>query len=594
MRSKRFSKAAVGGVAVLSLVLSACGGGTDDGDGGDGIKGAEGVEAAFDAASEGVVNKSDKAGGTLKFGIIDDLDSTDPGDTYMAAGNNFIRLYSRMLMTYCSKPGEAGLEPCPDIAAGPGEATDGNKTWTYKLKKGLKYENGEEIKAEHIKYAVARTFDRGVLRNGPSYFTQMLDAEGYKGPYKQKNLDDFKGIETPDDYTIVFKLKEAFPEFDQLVMFSGQTTPIPQDADKGAKYREHPLSSGPYKFEGNYKPGKGGTLVKNDEWAADTDPNRSQLPDKITLTAGMKQEEIDNQLLDGDLHVDLSGKGVAEAARQTILTDPENKKNADNPYAGFHWYVGINTEVVPNVECRKAIIYAANRDGMWRAFGGEVGGEMAHAITPPDIPGSEKHDDLYPAKPGFKGDPVKAKEALKKCGKPDGFPVNLAFRSDRPAEKLVAEALEESLGKVGITVSIKGSPTATHNNEQWGSPSFQKKNKLALGTYGWAPDWPTGYGFLQPLTDGKAIVDTGNANSSNLDDPEINKLWNEVVNETDQAKREEIYTAIDRKVLEQAAILPNVYAKSLLFRPPTLTNVYFHSGLSSYDYANLGVDESAG
>lgn len=585
MRSQKFSKMAVGGVAVLSLVLSACGGGGDDGGG------AEGVQAEYDAGTKGIVNKSEKTGGELKFGFSDKFDSTDPGDTYMAAGNNFIRLYSRMLMTYCSEPGDAGTKACPDLAEAPGKASDGNKTWTYKIKKGVKYEDGTEVKAEDIKYAVARTFDRGVLRNGPSYFTQMLDAGKYKGPFKEKDLDKFTGIETPDDYTLVFKLKEAFPEFNELVMFSGQTSPVPAKKDKGAKYKNHPISTGPYKWDGNYKAGKGGKLVKNDQWDAKSDENRSQLADSVSLTEGMKQEEIDQQLLSGDLHVDVAGTGVLETARQEILTDPQKKKNADNPYAGFHWFVPINTEVVPNIDCRKAIIYAADRDAMWRAYGGEVGGEIAHSITPPDIPGRQAQDDLYPAKPGYKGDVKKAKDALKKCGKPNGFPVNLQYRSDRPKEKLVAEALEESLGKAGIKVSVKGVPTAQHNNETWGSPKYQKDHKLAMGTYGWAPDWPTGYGFLQPVTDGKAIVPTGNANAANLKNKEVDKLWAEVVTESDKAKREKIYADIDRKVLEEAAILPNVYAKSLLYRPETLSNVYFHKGLSSYDYANLGVSE---
>ena len=57
----------------------------------------------------------------------------------------------------------------------------------------------------------------------------------------------------------------------------------------------------------------------------------------------------------------------------------------------------------------------------------------------------------------------------------------------------------------------------------------------------------------------------------------------------DPAAREKIYQQIDRKILEQAAIMPNVYAKSLLYRPPSLTNVYFHRGFGMYDYANLGV-----
>lgn len=585
MKSSKIRLAGTAMAAALSLVLAACGGG--DGTDGDG----EGAPVEFDAGSTGVVNASDTTGGTLKFAVSDDFDSTDPGNTYYAFSNNFLRLYSRMLMTYASKPGTEGLQPSPDLAEAPGVSSDENKTWTYKLKEGIKYEDGTEVKAADIKYAVARTFDRGVLRNGPAYFSSLLDAEGYEGPFKDKDLDNFKGIETPDDYTVVFKLKDPFPEFNELVTFSGQTAPVPAAKDKGERYALHPMSTGPYKFEGNYRPGKGGTLVRNEHWDPATDPNRKQLPDTITVAAGVDANELDNQLLEGQVHIDLAGSGVQDAARQKILTDPELKALADNPLAGFHWYIPINIKNIPNVECRKAIIYAADRDAMWRAYGGDVGGEMATSIQPPNIAGRQPVEDLYPAEPGYKGDEVKAKEALEKCGEPDGFETVMSFRSDRPKEKAVAEAVQQSLDKVGIKLTLKGYPAGTYTGEQFGSPSFVNKNKIGLGTYGWAPDWPTGYGYLQAITDGKAIIPAGNANPSELDDPEINKLWNDVVKIADPADREEIYNQIDRKALEQAAILPNVYAKSLLFRPESVTNIYFHHGFAMYDYANLGVSE---
>lgn len=185
----------------------------------------------------------------------------------------------------------------PDLAEAKGVATDGGKTWTYKLKRGVKYEDGTEIKAKDIKYAVGRTFDRAVLHNGPSYFPQLLDAEGYKGAFKDKNLDNFKGVEVPDDYTVVFKLKAPFSEFDQVVGFSGQTAPVPADKDKGIRYGMHPVSSGPYKLEGDYQPKKGGTLVRNPNWDPATDPNRKQLPDKIEVQSGLKAEEIDSRVI---------------------------------------------------------------------------------------------------------------------------------------------------------------------------------------------------------------------------------------------------------------------------------------------------------
>src|SRR5690606_32232190 len=196
MRVRPKPMALSSGLVALSLGLAACGGGGDVGDGGDG--------AAYIAAIENIVNPSDNKRGAPRIAIRRDTDSTDPGNMYYAWSTNFVRLYPRMLLTYPAKPGDEGRKPAPALAEDLGTPSDDYKPWTYKLKRGQKYEDGTEIKAADIKYAVARTFDRSVLRSGPSYFADMLDAGDYKGPYKDKNLDNFKGVTTPDDYTVVF------------------------------------------------------------------------------------------------------------------------------------------------------------------------------------------------------------------------------------------------------------------------------------------------------------------------------------------------------------------------------------------------------
>lgn len=580
LRRPKVLTAAAAGAVALSLGLSACGGGTEETSGNE----------VSNAAIGKIHNASDKKGGVLKMATSSDIDSTDPGNMYYAWSNNFTRLYSRMLLTYPAKPGPDGFKPVPDIAEALGTPNGDKTEWTYKLKRGLKYEDGSEIRAEDIKYAVARTFDRGVLRNGPQYFSDLLDAEDYKGPFKDKDLDNFKGVSTPDDHTVVFHLNKPFAEFNELVTFSGQTTPVPQDKDKGERYGLHPVSSGPYKWEADYQPNKGGTLVRNEHWDPATDPNRKQLPDKIQLIAGMNPDELDNQLLKGDIHVDLAGSGVQDNGRKTLLSNAEHRKNADNPPGGFHWYLPVNTQVIDNVECRKAVVWATNRDALWRAYGGDVGGELATSVMPPNIEGREKGKDYYTkAEKGYTGDVAKAKEALKACGKPDGFETKMVYRSDRPKEKAVAEAMQEALGRAGIKLQLQGYPANTYTNEQFGSPDFNKKENIGLGTYGWHADWPTGYGYLQAISDGDAIIPAGNANPSALDDEQINKWWDEVLTVEDPAARNKIYNQIDDRIREQAAIVPNVYAKSLLFRPENLTNVFFHEGYGMYNYSTLGL-----
>lgn len=591
MKTPKVVTIATVGAVALSLGLAACGG-DDSSD-----KGGKGGSGKFGAAVGSVVNASDHKGGVLTMAQPDDYESLDPANIYYAYGMNSIRLWSRTLVTYTSKPGLEGTKPSPDLAESLATPSNGNKTWTFKLKKGLKYEDGTEIKAKDVKYAVARTYDRSILRNGPSYFQQMLDmpkdSKGtpkYPGPFKNKNLDAFTAVETPDDYTVVFKLGAPFSEFNEVVMFSGQTAPVPAAKDTGSRYGQHPVSSGPYKLETDYKPKTGVTLVRNTNWDQASDPNRKQLPDKIDIKSGLAAEEIDQRLINGTVQVDLPGTGVQATARQKLLTDTKLKGNSDNPESGFDWYIAINTTNIPNVECRKAIIYAADRQALYRAYGGEVGGTPMTSVMPPLIPGREPGTEYYTkADPNYTGDVAKAKEALTKCGKPQGFSTTMLFRNDRPKEQAEAEAMEQSLSRVGIKLTLKGYPHGTYTNEQLGSPDFNKRNGVGLGTYGWASDWPTGYGYLQPITDPKAIVPTGNANTSELRDPEVKKMWDDVVKLPDANERAKVYNKIDDRVRQLAAIVPNVYAKSLLYRPTNLTNVYFHVGYGMYDYANLGV-----
>src|SRR5215212_5675368 len=188
-----------------ALVVSACGGGGGTSNQGSGNQSGS---AEFNAASTSIVNPSETKGGTLKFANPADWDSLDPADTYYAYSWNFIRLYGRSLMMFKSAPGKEGNTLVPDLAEAPGQASDGAKTWTYKLRKGVKFEDGTEITSADVKYDVLRSTDKTTFPNGPTYWEAVLDLpEGYKGPYKSKDVNTDSAIETPDKYTIVFHTK---------------------------------------------------------------------------------------------------------------------------------------------------------------------------------------------------------------------------------------------------------------------------------------------------------------------------------------------------------------------------------------------------
>ncbi|WP_433518471.1 ABC transporter substrate-binding protein [Nonomuraea sp. CA-143628] len=576
---------AVAITAALALAVSACGGGGSAKKTGGST--AEAPASQYNAGVTQVVNPSDKTGGTLRMGMPGDFDSVDPGDQYYGYSWNFSRLYTRALTMFKPVPGEEGLKLVGDLAEDLGKPSDGGKTWTYKLRKGVKFEDGTPVTSKDVKYAVARSLDKEILPSGPTYFNDWLDNGDYTGPYKMKDkLDSWKGIDTPDDQTVVFHLKKAYGGFDYFAMLPS-TAPVPAAKDTGTKYKEHPVSTGPYMFKA-HELGKRIELVKNTNWDAATDPNRKQLNDSVEVLLGQNEDDLDQRLLSGKIDVKINSTGVGANARKTLLTDDKVKQYADSAPLDRTWFTNLNADVPPldNIHCRKAVLYAADRSAIQGAYGGpDAGGEVALSLMPSKMTGYEKND-LYGVEANPGGDVAKAKEELKACGKPDGFATTISFRVERAAEKQTAEALQQSLGRVGIKLEVKGFPQGDYFKLYAGKPDFAKKNGLGLMVYGWGADYPEGFGFFQQIVDSRVIRAAGNTNLG-VKDPEIDKLVDQAAAEQDATKRNAIWASVDKKVMDDAFILPYVWAHGLFYRPPTLKNAFVSQNFGMYEYLTL-------
>jgi len=200
-----------------------------------------------------------------------------------------------------------------------------------------------------------------------------------------------------------------------------------------------------------------------------------------------------------------------------------------------------------------------------------------------------KKADTYPS-PGNRGDLAKAKEQLTACGKPGGFAMKLGARGDRPKEIADAQAIQQSLAKAGIKVEIKQYPAGDYFNKYAGAPSYVKQNGLGLMMMKWGADWPTGFGFLQQIIDGRSIKPSGGTNLQETNLPEINAMFDKVSAESDINKRNAVYTQIDQAAMNDAGIVPLTYSNQLLFRPANVTNVFVTAAYSGqYSYLNLGV-----
>ncbi|MFC8453713.1 ABC transporter substrate-binding protein [Kitasatospora sp. NPDC057223] len=548
-----------------------------------------GPTAGFDAAVGKVANPSAEKGGTLKLWSGFDLDSLDPARAYYSSTWNFERFYARTLLAYDAKPGKEGLQLVPDLAtAQPAVSADG-RTYTFRLRPGLKFEDGSAITSKDVKYGVERVFAQDVLPGGPTSLINELDqGQNYKGPYTDTDPGrlGLKSVTTPDDSTVVFSLAKPNADFPYLLAM-GSASPVPQKLDTGAKYADKPVSSGPYRFS-SAQPGKAYELVRNENWDQSTDPFRKALPDVVKLTISTAADDVDARLLDGSADLDLGQTGLSPAARAKVLADPGLKKNTDNPYTGALRYVSVAQRVAPfdNVHCRRAVLYAADTTALQTTRGGSTAGSLSGSMLPPDILGSDDYDPfgLTDGKP----DLVKAREELAACGKPNGFSTTIAVRSSRPKDIDSATALQAALKAVGVDAAID-QYEAQLLSSVVGAPNVVHSKGYGLVVMGWIPDYPTGSAFLQPLTDGRLITATGNTNYSEINDPEINGLFDRATAEPDPAKAGELYKQINHKVVDGAYFLPLVAEKALAYRNPRLTNVFVNDAFGQTDFQALGL-----
>jgi peptide/nickel transport system substrate-binding protein len=492
--------------------------------------------------------------------------SLDPAKS-QNLGTSSIHLVLRGLTSWKTDPGKAA-ELVPDLATDTGQVSDGGKTWTYKLKPGLKYADGSTIVAADIKYGIERSF-APELSGGLGYHKSLLvGGDKYQGPYKGGEL---ASIETPDDTTIIFKLNKPYGDWPWIVSMPA-FSPVPKKADTDpAHYGEKPMASGPYQVE-SYTPGSKLVLVRNPNWDKSTDQARTGLPDSIVTDMGL-QPDVVNQRLIADSGDDqfsaATGVSVPAALIPTITGNPAVKARVATSPAGALQYLAMNTKrpALANVEVRKAIQYAVDKQAVQVAEGGpEYGGEIATTLITPGIDGYSKYD-LYQAPPA--GDPDKAKQMLAAAGVSN---LNLVLAADNTTGLGVAQAIQQGLKRAGITVTIKPLDSEPLTDLITGNkPDFD------LTVSSWLPDFPSAIGNIQPLF-ASSEIGNGGYNISRYSNPAVDSAIAAATAESDRAKAAGMWGAVDQQIMADAPIVPLIYARNAFLHGSKVQNFY----LSAY------------
>ncbi|MFF5606219.1 ABC transporter substrate-binding protein [Streptomyces cellulosae] len=564
----RTARAIAVAIVAGSLTLTACSG-SDNGGGKesdaksqkDAAEQQDPVVYGDAAASTGPAKDvaGAKPGGFINVYMQSDLSHMDPGQIYVSDAGQFSNLIHRGLTNY-QEDAEGNLTVVGDIATDAGQSSEGGKVWTYKLKDGIKDEDGNPITSADVRHTIERLYSK-VIFDGPTFVQSWLSGNDYRkalpdGPYKGKHLPDTV-LETPDDKTVIFKFSQPRPDLPQALAMAGYSI-VPAKQDTKAKYDKAPAALGPYKIA-EYKPGKSMKLVKNDQWDPKTDAVRHQYVDGWNFTNTVSQASQTKRLISdqGEAKNAIQFTDSVDPAQMAdVVTNPETKKRTIAGYQPYVWQLTFNLDRIKDKKVRDAITYAIPSQSMVQADGGRYGGEVAGGLLAPTLPGFDPTYDPFGKLKKPNGDIEKAKELLKEAGVKEGTKLTYAY-SNTPRGQAQQVILKDALEKLGFDVQSKEIDRASFY-EQVG----KLNNPYDLYMTGWGQDWPSPSTVITPVYDGELVAD-GASNYSHVNDKQVNELIQKALKQEPEEAAKTWEQAHHRIVEEINPAAPVYYSKQL-------------------------------
>jgi peptide/nickel transport system substrate-binding protein len=491
--------------------------------------------AVFGLAACGGSNSSD--GGTLTGTYSSFPDFLDPALSYSQEG--WTAMYNTYipLLTYAHANGAEGGKVVPGLAKSLPKVSDGGKTYTLALRPGLKYSNGQPVKASDFTGTLERTFR--VSSPGSPFYEAIVGATAFA----EKKSDGISGIET-DDKTgeIVIHLTQPRGTFsNELGMLF--VAPLPAGTPDEDLSANPPPATGPYMITKS-QPGRGWEYARNPQWAK---VNGKAMPD---LEPGhfdkIKIDVVSN---------DSSAVNDVEQDRIDWMQPPpppDRYPEVKAKYEGTqfrvektisNYYFWMNTTHTPfdDLEVRKAVNYAIDTDALERIYTGQLAAN--HQILPPGMPGHVEFD-LYPH------NLAKAKEMIAKANPADRDIT--VWTNSEPENREAGEYYEGVLKELGFNTKLKVINSANYFTLM----GNRSTPDLDTGWVDWFEDYPHPNDFFQPLLDGESIQPNNNTNLAEMDVPELNAKIAELGAQELGPEQEAEYAALDKAYMELAPWAP--------------------------------------
>lgn len=496
-----------------------------------GLAAASAVGLAACGSSEG------KEGGTLTGSYASFPDYLDPQLSYTQEGWTAMFDTYLPLLTYKRVNGAEGSKVVPGLAESLPKISNGGKTYTLTLRKGLKYSDGSPVKASDFASTVERLFK--ISSPGSFYYESIVGAEEFAKTKK----GGIAGIKTDDKSgKIEIELTAPHGSFtNELAMLF--VALLPADTPARNLTAGPPPATGPY-YITESEPGRGWSYARNPYWARDNGPQVSEVP------AG-HFNKIDVSVVRNDATQVNDIERNKTMWMQTLVPSDQHEEIV-NKYEGTQFRVEhplniymfwMNTEKAPfdDAKVREAVNYAVDTDALERIYAGSMA--AAHQVLPEGMPGYEALD-LYPHSM------AKAKELLAEAN-PSDRDITVWTDNENPNDEAGAY-YQDVLDKLGFNAKLK----TINADNYYTIIGNETTPDLDTGWLAYFADYPNPNAFFQPLLSGESIAPAGNTNFSRIDVPELNKKVAALSEEPLGSKQEAEYAELDRSYMELAPMVP--------------------------------------
>jgi peptide/nickel transport system substrate-binding protein len=463
-------------------------------------------------------------------------DYLDPALSYSLEGWTAMWETYVPLLTYAHADGAAGTRLIPGLARALPRISDGGRTYTLHLRKGLRYSDGEPVRASDF----GATIERALAMNSPgsAFYGDIVGAERFE----KTKMGGIPGIETDDrSGRIVIHLvrpRSTFP--DELAMLFA--APLPAGTRREDLSADPPPATGPYEIVAS-RPGRSWEYRRNPEWKGTDGRLMPQIPsghfDAIEMRVIANPETAVNEVEAGRLDwmqepppTDRYAELRERLGRQLLVTPQIDL---------YYFWMNVTKAPFDDLRVRQAVNYAIDPAALARIYGGRM--TPARQVLPAAMPGHRTYD-LYPH------DMRRARELIA-AADPRRREVTV-FTDGFGPNRQAGEYYEGVLRELGLHPTLKVVPAANYLTVIGNGTTPD----LDTGWADWYIDYPHPGDFFEPQLSGAAITPSADSNYSRFENPAIDREIARLGSEPLGPRQEAGYARLDRAVMREAPWAP--------------------------------------